>query len=147
MNCFIALCLRSVHSLHSFVRHSFRFIASCCRRTLLRFSASSLLHSVHFTHLSTPHKRSSLLLSPNTYALFRSGIWLIVVNTQLLYGVIYKSNPTHLHQLKRLHFTLCNSAHSFSRFPCLCHRTYESGMLYFFLRLVYPIQRTTADFK
>ncbi len=131
------MCLRSVHSLHSFV--PLHFVA-------LHFT--SLLHSVHFTHLSTAHKRSSFSLSKNPITQFRFGIWLMQASTRLLRQRIYKSHPTHLHQLKRLHFTQPNSFLSFSRFTCLCLRTDESGMLYFFLRLVYPILRsnTTMEF-
>ena len=62
------LCLRSVHSLRSYVRHPFRFISSSYisfRSTPFR----SLLHSIHFTHLSTARKSSSFIRSTTSNAL------------------------------------------------------------------------------
>lgn len=133
----MAICLRSVHSLHSSV--PLHFVS-------LHFT--TLLHSVHFSHLSNAHKRNSFSLSKNPFASFRYGIWLIQASTQLLCERIYKSKQTHLYQLKRLYFTPCNSFLSFSRFTCLSLRTFEIGIVYFFLRLVYPILRsnTTMEF-
>ena len=56
----MSMCLRSVHSLRSFGRHSLRFISSYCRPSPLRFVTSSRRRCVHFSHLSTARKSYSI---------------------------------------------------------------------------------------
>jgi hypothetical protein len=61
MSSFIYLCLRSVHSLHSF-----RFGGRCsCLTSRPPFTT---LRSVHFTHLSTPQHKWLLHSTPQIHA-------------------------------------------------------------------------------
>lgn len=128
------MCLRSVHSLQSFVRHPFRYIS------LLYISLHYFL-TTSFRSFYPPQHRTQekLFLSfkeCNHSVSFRHSV-----------DASNRTVNAHriLHQHERLHFTHRNSFLSFSRFPCLCLRTIESSMLYFFLRLVYPILRTNTE--
>ena len=76
--CFLpCACGRFIHFIHSFVIRSVTL-----RIAPFHFTTSSLLHSVHFTHLSTAHKSSSISQSKNPPAMFRSAIRLLQALTQ-----------------------------------------------------------------
>ena len=128
------MCLRSVHSLHSFVRHPFRYISLLF--ISLHYFLTTSFRSFHPPQHRTQEKLFLSFKECNHTVSFRHSV--------------DASNRTvnahrNLHQHEQLHFTHRNSFLSFSRFPCLCLRTIESSMLYFFLRLVYPILRTNTE--
>lgn len=136
----LCACGRFIH----FISISFR-----------RFVHSALLHSlhypslhfayVHFTNLSTAQQKQFLLFIPQsqhtgfpchgvclTHATIAFVFWKVTKAANASKQTAHATTslqPDLLHSVQSLHLLLT-------------HRTIESGMLYFFLRIVYPSQPT-----
>ena len=121
------MCLRSVHSLHSFVRHPFRYIS--LHYISLHYFLSTSLSSFHPPQPRTQEKLFLSFKECNHTVSFRHSV--------------DASNRTvnsnrNLHQHERLHYTLRNSFLSFSRFTCLCPALRKSVCFIFFCDLFTP---------
>ena len=130
--CFIAMCLRSVHSLLSSVPHPLRYSS-------FRFITSSLLRSVHFTHLSTTQQKWLIL-----YMLQSPLHWLSVSwhpDRQGTQATLNRDCSSHSKPAST-HWSIPFNPHL-----CSLPTLLNFGMLYFFQRLVCPIHRTEYNWN